>query len=967
MPETHWIVRQSVNRYKTVTAAVVALTLLVALLAGLPSLWPQAFGWLNSVSVDTDPENMLSEREAVRLFHDRMKQVFSLNDMVVLGVVNEEDEEGVFNPGSLKKIYELTQYAKTLTGETIGADEGEGVVEVDLIAPSTVDTIEPGGPGVVKFEWLMPRPPQTLEEAREIRRKAQRVPFLNGTLVSEDGKAICLYLPLTRKDLSYKVSSKLQEKIATFEGPEKYYITGLPVAEDTFGVEMFVQMAVSAPLAMLVIFLLMLVFFRKIVVIIPPMLVALISVICTMGALIIAGYPVHIMSSLIPIFIMPIAVLDSIHIISEFFEVYQETKDRRATLIKVMDALFVPMLYTSLTSAAGFASLALTPIPPVQVFGIFVALGIMAAWFLTVTFIPAFVMSIPPQRLENFGASQRGDSAEIASGLLGRFLHALGSATYRQAKPILAIAGVILVIAGYGISKIQINDNPIKWFAASHPIRVADRVLNAHFGGTYMGYLALSAEDKGFDGAALAAEFMRAAEKRGQRLKEELPDAPAVFRELETMASEEGRRAGSRQEFFDNLVERVRQRTEAAEGEAAFAWDEAGLFAAQQEQLNQVFKDPQVLRYQETLQQVMLQTGVVGKSNSLADIVKTVHRDLVSGTDLEQQAKNFRIPDTRRMVAECLMQFQNGHRPRDLWHFVTPDYRTSSIWVQLKSGDNKDMSRVVAAVDRAIAADPPPVPIRHQWFGLTYINVIWQQKMVSGMLQAFLGSFLVVFLLMTILFRSALWGLLSMVPLTVTIGAIYGAVGLMGKDYDMPVAVLSSLTLGLAVDFAIHFLARGKAMYERLGSWERTVPAVFGEPARAITRNIIVIAAGFLPLLLAPLVPYKTVGFLLAAILLVSGVATLFLLPALTRVLQRRLFVVGKVMGTTCNCATCIIASAAMVALLAVNLHQYARVGWTVLTWMSLIAIPILALICGILSRREKCKFLPMQKEEDHA
>lgn len=962
MPEAHWIVRQSVNRYKTVTGAVVLVTLLVSVLAGLPSLWPRAFPWLHPLSVDTDPENMLSKEEAVRLFHDRMKQILSLHDMVVLGVVNEEDQDGVFNPGSLQKIYQLTQYAKTLTGEAIGAEEGEGVVEVDLIAPSTVDSIEPGGLGVVKFEWLMRAPPQTAEEARGIRRKAQRVPFLNGTLVSEDGKAVCLYLPLTRKDLSYKVSNRLQKMIAGFKGPEKYYITGLPVAEDTFGVEMFVQMAVSAPLALLVIFLLMLLFFRKIVVIIPPMLVALISVIFTMGALIIAGYPVHIMSSMIPIFIMPIAVLDSIHIISEFFELYPETKDRRQTLIKVMEALFVPMLYTSLTSAAGFASLALTPIPPVQVFGVFVALGIMVAWFLTVTFIPAFVMFIPPGRLKNFGARRQGGSRQIASGTLGRFLYAVGGVTYRQAKPILAVAAVILVIAGYGISRIQINDNPTKWFSPSHPIRVADRVLNRHFGGTYMAYLAFSAEDKAFEGTALGAEFKRKAEQTGEALKEEIADAPAVFRELGALAAEEGPKAGSREEFFERLAEQVRQRIEEAEGEAAFAWDEAGLFVDQQEQLNQVFKDPQMLRYQERLQEVLGQTGVVGKSNSLADIVKTVHRDLVSGKDPAQQAKNFRIPDTRRMVAECLIQFQNGHRPGDLWHFVTPDYRTSSIWVQLKSGDNKDMSRVVAAVDRAIGANPPPVPLKHQWFGLTYINVIWQKKMVSGMLQAFLGSFLVVFLLMTILFRSALWGLLSMVPLTVTIGAIYGAVGIIGKDYDMPVAVLSSLTLGLAVDFAIHFLARGRAMYEQIGSWEKTAPAVFGEPARAITRNIIVIAAGFLPLLLAPLVPYKTVGILLATILLVSGFATLFLLPALASVLKKRLFVVGKVMGPTCNCATCVISSTAMVVLLAVNLHQYARIGWTVLTWVSLAAIPLLALICGILSRREKCKLLPMQE-----
>ena len=53
-----------------------------------------------------------------------------------------------------------------------------------------------------------------------------------------------------------------------------------------------------------------------------------------------------------------------------------------------MRELFRPMLFTSLTSAAGFASLLLAPIPPVRVFGAFVAFGILAAWFLTMTVVP---------------------------------------------------------------------------------------------------------------------------------------------------------------------------------------------------------------------------------------------------------------------------------------------------------------------------------------------------------------------------------------------------------------------------------------------------------------------------------------------------------------------------------------------------------------------------------------------------
>jgi predicted RND superfamily exporter protein len=133
-------------------------------------------------------------------------------------------------------------------------------------------------------------------------------------------------------------------------------------------------------------------------------------------------------------------------------------------------------------------------------------------------------------------------------------------------------------------------------------------------------------------------------------------------------------------------------------------------------------------------------------------------------------------------------------------------------------------------------------------------------------------------------------GLLSMLPLSVTIAFIYGFIGLVGKDYDMPVAVLSALTLGLSIDFAIHFLQRSRSLREKTGDWGIAVDEVFQEPARAISRNAIVISVGFLPLLFAPLVPYRTVGFFLATIMAVSWLATLLILAALVTVLQPILF-----------------------------------------------------------------------------
>ncbi|HIE64437.1 MAG: MMPL family transporter [Nitrospira sp.] len=871
--------KRIINHPKTVTFLMIFTTLIFALTAALPSLWPESFPYLHSLHVDTDPENMLPEDEASRVFHNQMKRTFSLNDMIVLGIVNEKHPEGVFNRESLGKIYELTEHAKTLHWpDPERQDEQIGVVEIDLLAPSTVDSMAQEGLGTVKFEWLMPTSPASDAEALAIRRKAERIPFLNGTLLSEDGKAVAVYIPLTSKEVSHKVATALQEKIASFTGDEKYYITGLPIAEETFGIEMFKQMAISAPIAMLIIFILLYFFFKKLSLIISPMIVAVVSVLSTMGLLIATGNTIHIMSSMIPIFIMPIAVLDAIHILSEFFDRYQETKDRKKTILQVMKTLFAPMLYTSLTTAAGFGSLAFTPIPPVRTFGLFIAIGVMLAWFWTITFIPASIMFIKKETLENFGLKKTKNQST-------GFLEWVGRMTTDHAKAVLSGTLILTLVAVYGISQIRINDNPIKWFEPSHPIRVADKVLNEHFGGTYMAYLTLEAEEVGTKPDQYANALLRRLTTDAEAVQDLIPFIKEVLQKTGPEVVRLGQAVKSKDVLLDQLEAFAETEMSSASDKAFEAWEEVLFFIDKERQRGEIFKQPKVLAYIADIQEHLLTTGIVGKSNSLSDIVKTVHRELFLG-----EAKAFRIPDSSNAVAQTLITYQNSHRPQDLWHFVTPDYRTTSLWVQLTSGDNLDMEKVVIAVDQFIEENPPPVSLQHRWFGLTYINGVWQEKMVTGMLYAFVGSFLIVLIMMVILFRSLLWGLLAMVPLTVTIGLIYGVIGLIGKDYDMPVAVLSSLSLGLSVDYAIHFLARSRSLQKEHGSWAKARHAVFGEPARAIVRNAIVVGVGFLPLLAAPLVPYQTVGVFIAAILFTAGVATILILPALIRIMEPWLF-----------------------------------------------------------------------------
>ncbi|MFW6038957.1 MAG: MMPL family transporter [bacterium] len=953
------LARFALRRPMLVTIVMLAITLALAIGAALPTLWPPAQHVLAPIRVDTDPENMLGRDEPVRVFHNWIKEYFDLSDMVVVGVVNEQDPDGVFNPASLRRVHELTNYARTLRGERLhpSLEPNEGVIEVDLLAPSTVDNIESGGMGVVEFAWLMPTPPETRGEAQRIRAAAQRLPMHDGTLVSEDGQALALYLPLTDKGLAHHVSVALRNKIDRFEGPEEYHITGLPVAESTFGVAMFKQMAISAPLAMVVIFLLMWFFFRKLTLILPALIIAAVSAVSTMGLLVVTGNTIHIMSSMIPIFIMPIAVLDAIHIVSEFFDRYAHSGDRRQTIVVVVRTLFVPMLFTSLTTAAGFASLALTPIPPVQVFGLFVAVGVILAWVWTIMFIPAAIAFIPERRLASLARDRQTESAP-AQTPLARLLPHVGRFSFRFAPLVLVGAVVVGGVAAYGISRIVINDNPTRWFVPSHPIRVADRVLNSHFGGTYMAYLTFGAPPEAAPlSEQVEAMLERLAEKRETLRADGVSQLEPVFAELAERIRESTKVHDTREALLADVGQWAEGRVAESSDERYMAWDEAAVFVDTERQRSELFKSPEVLQHIVELQQHLLSIQdlrgdpIVGKSNSLADVVRTVHRELLGGAE-----EAFRIPDRRRTVSECLFQFQSSHRPYDLWHFVSPDYRRTSLWLQLRSGDNRDMERVVEAVEAYLDANPPPVALTHDWFGLTYINVVWQDKMVRGMFRAMLGSFLVVLLMMVLLFRSILWGVLSMVPLTVTIATIYGLIGLIGKDYDMPVAVLSSLSLGLAVDYAIHFIARSRMAMTVHGPWRDAVGPMFGEPARAISRNVVVVGAGFLPLLAAPLMPYKTVGALIATILIAAGIATLVLLPALIRLLERRLQ--AQLSGTSlaCRCATCAAVVVIAVVVVAVNFYYFLNLGWNRWSLVPVLVVPLLVVLCWLSSRRARCR-----------
>ena len=729
---------------------------------------------LPKIKIDTDPENMLEETQPERVFYGEVKKAFGINEFIVLGIT---DEIGIYRPQALGAIDRLVSDIVKI----------EGVMVTDVVSLTTTDNIKVRD-GTLEIRPALQAIPATAEEMDGLRRDIAGNPFLNEKIISSDGKATAIYIPIQKKDMSYRIGKEV-EAIVTREllPGQRYYLAGLPIAEDTFGYEMFKQMAVAAPMAGLGIMLLLYLTLRKLGFVFIPMMDAMFSIVWAMGALIGMGYPVHIMSSMIPIFLMPIAILNDVHILSEFADRYPAIRDKRKTLLAVMEELYIPSFLAPLTTAVGFASLALTDIPPVKVFGLFTAFGIAAAWLFSMTVVPATIMLTKEERFLKAFSRPRGHLWQM------RILKTIGEFSWTRSRTVVAGFIALSLLGIYGISLLQVNDNPVRWFKEGHPLRQADTVMNELFGGTYMAYLVMEGDEP------------------------------------------------------------------------------------------EIIKQPQVMAYMDRLQKHLEGDPLVGKTSSVADIVKRINF-VLHNEDPDYDA----VPQNRDAIGQMIFLFQTSGDPDDLDNFLDIDGRKANIWVQMKGGDNRQMAQVEERVASFMKDNPPPDGIRTQWSGLTYINKVWQMTMVEGMLYAVIDSFLLVFILIALALRSLLGGILAMLPITISIVASYGLLGLVGKEYDMPIAVCSALALGLGDDLAIHFFHRMQHFYRTSGSLEEANKRFFQEPAMASFRMTAVIAVGFSPLLLSSLTPYVTVGTFFATLMIVVAGVTLLLLPALTRLLGHR-------------------------------------------------------------------------------
>src|SRR3990167_591319 len=449
----------------------------VLLLAGLLTLL--FLTQFPKIRTDTNPKNMLPDTSDVRVWNDEVDRTFALyEDTIVVGV---ENDAGVLNRETLGRIARVTDGILAL----------QGVATRDVNGLTTITNVTSEA-GTLKVGPLMPAAPKTDAEVEALRAALFGNTLFVNRVISRNGKTTAIYVPLEKGANGAEIAGKIREIVAKEKGPERYYVAGDPVARDTFGAEMFKLLAMFSPIAGMIMFAAIQLMFRNLALSAAMMAVSMVAIVWSMGALIGAGYPVHIMSSMAPVFLMAIAT-DSIHIFNEFYFRYRERGDKLAAIRETMAAVSRPVRYTALATAAGFAVLLFMNIIPVQVFGGLIAFGTVVLRLLSFSFVPAVLTFVREDRIARAAGNESvaGDRSARALGRLG----ALGAA-----RPGATVAVVVVLVAAsvWGTSKIHVNNNLVAWFKDSSEIRVADTAMNQALGGTSLGYLVVQSKEPEF-------------------------------------------------------------------------------------------------------------------------------------------------------------------------------------------------------------------------------------------------------------------------------------------------------------------------------------------------------------------------------------------------------------------------------------------------------------------------------------
>jgi predicted RND superfamily exporter protein len=287
-------------------------------------------------------------------------------------------------------------------------------------------------------------------------------------------------------------------------------------------------------------------------------------------------------------------------------------------------------------------------------------------------------------------------------------------------------------------------------------------------------------------------------------------------------------------------------------------------------------KSPDVLRRMERVSEQLLRLPYVKKVTSVADYVKRINRELHDG-----RPEAAVIPGDRSAVAQELFVFGMSDRGRsELERVVASDYSRAQMSVKLASMSSDLVFEQIGRAERIVGRAFADSPVRPTVTGSGRLFSTLDHYLVTSQVSSFGTAFLTVFGVIFLVFRSARFGILAIVPNLFPVLAVLGIMGWIGISMNVATIMVSSVALGVVDDDTIHFINRFRKDRAKGATLQRAIEAATVFEGRAALTTALINSAGYGVLLLSEYRPTAWFGGLLALTMGTAFLAEVFVLPA---------------------------------------------------------------------------------------
>ena len=368
----------------------------------------------------TDGHALVSPTAPEVLADRAVRDHFGLRDQLVV-LIRPRHADGIFNPATLQLVRDLTAAFQQLPG----------VAPADVMSLATEPSFRLRSGRLVQQTLLEPAL-GTKPELDRLRDDLRRIELYNGTLVSGDGRSTVILVGVpSGADRTQFYAQVLRIITSKQTAADEIALTGAPVAEALFGIQILADLGVPAgvlgagattgaegklpasvhelrgfvarhiglvPLAALVMMLVLLLCFRNVLAALLPLPGVLATMLLVFGLMGWLGVPIYLTTAVMPVLLTVISVTNDIYLFSRYFNLLRENPgvNHAALVGETFDQLTRPVACTSLAAMAGFMSFGFSPLAPVQMFGLFTGIGALLGMFLSFTVVPALLVLIPP-------------------------------------------------------------------------------------------------------------------------------------------------------------------------------------------------------------------------------------------------------------------------------------------------------------------------------------------------------------------------------------------------------------------------------------------------------------------------------------------------------------------------------------------------------------------------------------------